>query len=235
MKTEDLLAQALDIRAPWQINRVRNDFGKDQCDIWITRSTGRSSWFFGTRNAAVAAGVEQSWRHLNLGQMRCVIHAVRPTDGSDSPSCIGQDDQPFSQALSRKIVGMLRDGISLQAVCNLLDVTVADLWKFKHSLDSGKAGLSVAVGPADDQTGAVPAAGHPVWAGLLDGSLSIDIRVLSLKLLLTKLREQYAVISDAEVRIMKCHEMQRYFTRHEKLLSHELAQLTGALNPTAGH
>lgn len=234
MKTEDLLAQALDVRAPWQINRVRNDFGKDQCDIWITRQSGRSGWFFGNRSSA-ADGAEQSWRHLNIGSMRCVIHAVRPTDGSDSPSWIGHDDQPFSQALSRKIAGMLRDGISLQAICNLLDVTVADLWKFKHGLDNGKAGLSVAAAPAEGPAGNIPAAGHPVWEGLLDGSLNIDIRVLSLKLLLTKLREQYAVISDGEVRVMKCHEMQRYFIRHEKLLAHELAQLTGALNPTAGH
>jgi hypothetical protein len=234
MKTEDLLAQALDIRAPWQIDRVRNDFGKDQCDIWITRQSGRGSWFFGNRNAP-AHGYEQSWRHLNIGQMRCVVHAVRPSDGSESPSWIGHDDQPFSQALSRKIAGMLRDGVSLQAICNLLDVTVADLWKFKHSLDNGKSGLSVAASPTEGPQGAVPAAGNPVWENLLDGSLNIDIRVLSLKLLLTKLREQFAVISDAEVRVMKCHEMQRYFMRHEKLLAHELAQLSGALNPTTGH
>ncbi len=234
MKTEDLLAQALDIRAPWQIDRVRNDFGKDQCDIWITRHAGRSSWFFGNRSSP-AHGYEQSWRHLNIGQMRCVIHAVRPTDGGDTPSWIGHDDQPFSQALSRKIAGMLRDGISLQAICNHLDVTVADLWKFKHSLDNGKSGLSAATSPADAPQGAVPAAGNPVWENLLDGSLNIDIRVLSLKLLLTKLREQFAIISDAEVRVMKCHEMQRYFIRHEKLLAHELAQLAGALQPTTDH
>lgn len=228
MKTEELLGQALEIHAPWHITRVQNDFGKDQLDIWISRESPRTSWFFGNRNEN-RKGDERSWRHINLGNLRCVVHFVRPESGSEALNWIGEDEQPFTRALSRKIAGMLMDGISFQAVCSLLDVTVADLWKFKHRLDSGKTGLSSQPekhsAPQDDEQSSVPGSSDPVWEMLLDGSLNIDIHVLSLKLLLTKLREQFAVISDAEVRIMKAREMQRYFIRHEKLLSREIAQL----------
>lgn len=225
MKIELLLGQALAIQAPWQISRVRNDFSKDQVDVWVVQESARSSWFFSNRNEP-QAGIEQSWRHINLGHLRCVVHAVRPPVGSESLAWIGADDQPFTHTLSRQVAGMLRDGISFQSICHLLDVTVADLWKFKHSLDSGRAGLS-ALEPSIATSGhsRVPENSDPVWEKLLDGSLNIDIRILSLKLLLTKLREQFAQISDSEVRIMKAHEMQRYFVRHEKLLAHELAQL----------
>ncbi len=64
-----------------------------------------------------------------------------------------------------------------------------------------------------------------VGYALLDGSTNIDIRVLSLKLLLTKLREQMRVITDAEVRVLKAYELQRYFLRYEQMLGHELGQL----------
>ena len=43
---------------------------------------------------------------------------------------------------------------------------------------------------------------------------------------MTKLREQFSMITDDKVRVLKAHELQRYFTRHEKLLGHELAQFT---------
>lgn len=126
--------------------------------------------------------------------------------------------------MSRLIASMLREGVKLQSICTLLDVTIADLWKFKHNLDSGKASLTApSVAPA--LTSSVPEADDPVWERLLDGSLNIDIRMLSLKLLLTKLRDQMRVITDPEVRVLKSYEIQRYFARYEQALGHELGQL----------
>jgi hypothetical protein len=226
MKTEELLGQALEIRSPWQISRVMNDVGKDQVDIWISRESTRGSWFFGSRNES-RHGQERSWRHINLGNLRCVVHFSGNESDGDSAGWIGDADQPFTRALSRKIAGMLMEGVSFQSICTLLDVTVADLWKFKHRLDSGKSGLSGRTQTATPSGPAgIPDANDPVWERLLDGSLKIDVHLLSLNLLLTKLREQFAVISDPEVRIMKAHEMQRYFVRHEKLLAREIAQLS---------
>lgn len=228
MKPEELLSEALDIAAPWQITRTRNDLGKRQIDIWVGTKTPRSGWFFGNRTEH-AEYAKSTWRHINIGNSRCVVHAMPlSSQESEGLSWLGEDGQQFSRALARQIAGMFMEGIKFQSICSILDIPVADLWKFKHSLDSGKAGLSVSARHGMESVAAisgVPETNDAIWENLLDGSLNIDIRVLSLKLLLTKLREQMRVITDSEVRIMKTHELQRYFVRHEHLLGHELAQL----------
>lgn len=231
MKPEEVLCQALEIHAPWQIVRMRNDLGKGQIDLWVARESTRSAWFFGARSE-VDLSHEQVWRHINIGNARCLVHAV-PPGADDQPGLqwLGEAEQPFSRALARQIAGMFMEGISFQAICSLLDIPVAELWKFKHSLDHGKTGLSGRRPASTEPAGSgVPEASDPLWERLLDGTINIEIRVLSLKLLLTKLREQFSIITDGEVRLLKTHEMQRYFVRHEKLLGHELAQLT-ALAP----
>ena len=226
MKLEDLLHHSLEIHAPWHIARVRNDLGKNQIDIWVSRETLRSGWFFGTRTST-GQGTEHVWRHINIGNSRCIVHAVSPgtAEGAEL-QWLGENDQPFTRSFARQIAGMFMQGVSFASVCAILDIPVADLWKFKHRLDSGKSGLSATARPGATSA-SVPVASDPVWEQLLDGSFQLDIRLLSLKLLMTKLREQFSIITDGEVRILKAHELQRYFTRHEKLLSHELAQLAG--------
>ena len=227
MKVEDLLQKLLEIEPPWQVVRVREDLGKRQVDVWVALQTGKSGWF-GAKTASVREDREQTWRHINLGNTRCVIHAEASTDVSP-PSWRGEMGQPFTHALARLIVTMMRDGIKLQSICAIVDITVGDLWKFKHGLDSGKTGLSTALSAAlAEDRGAVsnvPDSEASVWLGLLDGSIDIDIRLLSLKFLLTRMREQMRVITDPEVRSLKCHELQRFFMRYEKTLGHELAQL----------
>ena len=71
----------------------------------------------------------------------------------------------------------------------------------------------------------MPDVTDPVWLRLLDGDLSLDIKVLSLKLMLTKLRSQLDLIHDEEVRLLKLKELHRYFVKNERVLNHELAQL----------
>lgn len=228
MKPEDMLRQALEIDAPWHIARMRNDLGKQQIDLWVARETPRSGWFFSAKNNP-SHGIERVWRHINIGKARCMVHAAPPSTPDQPPlPWFGEADQPFTHALARQIAGMFMEGISFQSICSLLDIPVAELWKFKHNLDNGKAGLSSPQPvrtAAEQASSTVPEATNPIWEQLLDGSINLDIRALSLKLLLTKLREQFSLITDADVRMLKTHEMQRYFVRHEKLLGHELAQL----------
>lgn len=124
--------------------------------------------------------------------------------------------------MARQIAAMLREGVKLQSVCAILDIAFADLWKFKHSLDSGRSGLAA---PTPAVASRVPEADDPIWEQLLNGSRDIDIRMLSLKLLLAKLWDQMRVISAPEVSQLKAYEIQRYFVRYEATLGHELAQL----------
>ena len=183
MKSEDLLRSVLEVEAPWQIVKVRDDLGKRQVDVWIAQQTGRSGWFFGSK-ATVPQDREQVWRHINLGGSRCLIHALPAVlPGGQAPLWCGDGDLPFTRAMSRQIASMLLEGVKFQSICSILDVTVADLWKFKHSLDSGKAGLSSAPPPppvAAAPSTRVPEADDPVWEKLLDGSTNIDIRSFEL-------------------------------------------------------
>lgn len=76
-----------------------------------------------------------------------------------------------------------------------------------------------------DAEGAVPDVTDPVWLRLASGDLKLDIKVLSLKLMLTKVRSQLEVISDDEVRMLKLRDLHRYFVKNERVLGHELSQL----------
>lgn len=229
MKASDLLHKLLELEPTWQVTNARDDLGKQQIDIWVGEAASRN-WFFGQK-AAPGKQPERVWRHINFGTWRCFVHAALPAGNTrtDLPWC-GDGEMPFTRAMSRQIATLLWEGMKFQTICATLDIPVAELWKFKHSLDSGKVGLSApsAAAPpvaANAAPSAVPDPDDPVWEKLLDGSLNIEIRVLSLKLLLTKLREQMRVITDSEVRLLKTHEIQRYFVRYEPTLTHELAQL----------
>lgn len=225
MKADELLYQLLGVEAPWQIVQIRGDLGKDQIDVWIAQQTGRSGWFFGSK-PNIPPGQEQVWRHINLGNSRCVIHSVVSTS---APPWNGQAGQPFTHAMAQLVGAMMRDGIKLQSICAILDITVADLWKFKHSLDSGKAGLAdhapAAATESEERKSRVADQDDPIWLKLLDGAVNIDIRLLSLKFLMTKLREQIRHITDDEVRTLKAYELHRFVVRHEQMLDHELSQL----------
>ncbi|WP_051511870.1 hypothetical protein [Methylibium sp. T29] len=71
----------------------------------------------------------------------------------------------------------------------------------------------------------MPDVTDPIWLRLANGDLQLDIRVLSLKLMLTRVRSQLDLISDDEVRLLKLRDLHRYFVKNERVLSHELAQL----------
>lgn len=228
MRAEDLLHKVLEIEVPWQIVRIRDDLGKRQVDVWVAEQTGKGSWLFGARTAALPEGSECAWRHANLGDTRCVIHAEASAQ-SPTQGWRGEAGQPFTNAMARLIVGLMRDGVRLHSICAMLDISVGDLWKFKHGLDSGKTGLAATLVSAQADAGAaaarVPEPDSAIWAGMLDGTVNIDIRLLSLKFLLTKMREQMRVIIDSEVRTLKCYELQRFFVRNEKTLGHEISQI----------
>lgn len=220
MLNDELLNRVLGIDPPWKIVRMREDIGKDQVDLWVAPQTGKSM-FFGVKTAAISEAREQVWRHLNLGRLRCMIHAEL-APGNAHLSWQGDPGQPFTHAMAQLVVAMMRDGIKLQSICGFLDVPVADLWKFKHSLDSGIIGIGAA---APQSTSGVPDADAPVWMDILAGRIEIDIRLLSLKFLLTKMRKQMQMISDPEVHSLKCYELHGFFARQEKNLQYELSQL----------
>jgi hypothetical protein len=240
VKTTELLHIGLEIDERWQIVDASYDAARRQFDVSITEPSGKGGWF--SRGKTSSAATEKHvWRHVNIGSRRCFVHlAVSPGQLPTDCPWSGEKGMPFTHALSRQIAALLMHGVNLQAICSVLDISLTDLWKLKYNLDSGKTRLAAApppsasaeptARPAGAPNDGVPDTTDPVWERLLDGSVNIDIRFLSLKLLLTKLREQMRVIDDNEVRMLKIYEIQRYFERNEPRLKHELTQLASVGN-----
>lgn len=238
----ELLNKLLQVTAPCAVSEIRVDEQRRRVDVWIGIRTPRS-WFGG--GAAAAAIRETQWRHVNLGGYHCYIHARLPagTELLEQP-WLGDDKLGFTRAKAKQIFALLSEGVSYDGICQLLDVPFNDLWKFKFALDNGSAtpGLqdrparprsvvagersrTVAPRPAAVADAAVPDATDPVWQELVEGRLPVDIRVLSLQLLLTRMRSQFATIHDKEVRLLKLRDLHRYVTRNERVLDYELSQL----------
>jgi hypothetical protein len=231
MKSE-LLYQVLEISKPWQVVDVSYSAQARQIDVYVARTPERSSWF-SRPQPATAGSRKQVWRHVNFGHWRCFIHL----DSAPPPDALlwsGGSEMPFTHALARQVQQLLTQGLSLQAIGELLDLQFAELWKFKHTLDSVQAALAIgamtppavplrALHPTSHA--GVPDVGAPIWEMLLGGAILIDIRFLSLKLLLTKLRKHASVVEDSDVRRVKVGEIHRYFSRYGHMLEYELAQL----------
>lgn len=228
MDNIDLFYYMLDIKAPWRILQIRDDLRDGQLDVWVGTEQPKKSWIFG-RTPPVEKTKDHVWRHANLGTKRCFVHASVPIDGgTDDLPCFGEFGLPFSRALGLQVATLFSHGMTLQQICAVLDLPLSDIWKFRHRLDSGQANLSARSPATEGQAQAqstLPEPEDPVWERLLEGALNLDIRILSLKLLMNKMREQMQAITDKEVRTLKSYELQRYFVRHEKQLGHELAQL----------
>ncbi|MEY4979595.1 MAG: hypothetical protein RLZZ352_1865 [Pseudomonadota bacterium] len=254
-----LLRQLLGIERPWEVREYRLDVRKRRCDVWIGPEVERG-WF--GRPKSVVSGENVIWQHLALGTVRFHLHVTLPT-GQDTQGLgwMGEVGQPFTRALAAQVFALFNEGVSLQSVCTLLDLSLQDVWSYRHALDTGRTGSGTAaatVRPAAAKvpvptttpgvaltaasTAATPApvapvptavsvnsqvpdVNDPVWLRLLNGEQHLDIKVLSLKLMLSKLRSQLDLIQDDNVRTLKLKELHRYFVKNERVLTHELNQL----------
>jgi hypothetical protein len=227
----DVLAlwkQLLQVQEPWAVRECRADEYNRCMEVWIGVEVPRG-WFRLSRAKAVDSGPEVVWRHIGFGGWKVQIH-VRPPVGAELPrqQWAGEAGMPFTRALDRQILALLNEGVSMAGVCAVLDVPMTELWRYRHAIDNGRHGIGEGAGgasPAPASGSGVPDLSNPVWERLVEGSVNIDVRVLSLQLLLSRTRSQVAVIADEEVRKMKLRDMHRYFLKNERMLSHELQQL----------
>lgn len=233
-----LLRQLLFIERPWEVREYRLDLRQRRCDVWIAQEATDRSWFGRVRKVAIPTDTVV-WQHMALGAVRFHLHVALPVGlETRGVNWMGEPGMPFSRALAARVFALFNEGLSVQSVCSLLDLSLQDVWRYRYALDTGRAGAGQptaaaerAVAPAtaaalavtDDS--AVPDVTDPIWLRLLDGDMSLDIKVLSLKLMLTRLRSQLDLIHDDEVRLLKLKELHRYFVKNERVLNHELAQL----------
>ena len=242
---QEPLSEILGLPPPWVVKTQRFNPTRRQLDVWIAPTEQQARWFRAARPVFLT-GPEQSWRHLDIGHWHTVVHAIVPTGYTlDDLTCVGDIGQPFSRGLAKFLFELLYNGVELGAICSLYGISLDQLWRFKFGLDNGRISIDAppqkgrvaAVGPtvikppagtAVGTSEPLPDASHPVWYRLATGDLNIDIRVLSLKLLLTRVRSQMSVIHDDNVRELKVAELYRYFSKNARMLTHELSQFQGA-------
>jgi hypothetical protein len=234
--------QLLQLQEPWVVRDCRMDEPARCMNIWVGVEQPRG-WFGFGRGKTVETGPALSWRHMNFGGWKVMVHVSVPV-GSESPrqTWAGESGMPFTRALDRQVLNLLKAGVSLSGVSDLLDLPVAELWRYRYALEKGQhpvgekpvaaaqppVGEGAPVLPFPGADTQVPDIADPVWLRLVQGELNIDVRVLSLQLLLSRTRSQVASIADEEVRLVKLRDLHRYFVKNERMLSHELQQLREA-------
>lgn len=233
-----LLRQLLLIERPWEVREYRLDLRQRRCDVWVSQEPADRGWF-GRVRKSVATTDTVVWQHMALGVVRFHLHVALPVGfETRGVNWMGEPGMPFSRALAARVFALFNEGLSVQSVCALLELSLQDVWRYRYALDTGRAGAGQPADRAErpvvpaklpamamtDDT-AVPDVTDPIWLRLLDGDMSLDIKVLSLKLMLTRLRSQLDLIHDDEVRLLKLKELHRYFVKNERVLTHELAQL----------
>jgi hypothetical protein len=231
-----LWTQLLRLDEPWVVTRCETHGALKRHDLWIALEEPRSWFGFGRKPPRPTEN--RSWRHVNFGDWQVHLHVTLP-QGADLSrlTWAGEQDQPFTRALSQRILALLKAGCDFRAVGELLEVAQTDVWRFRYFLDHGRwsgaeppqivlDGGPTPTGPVVDDE--IPAASDPVWLAVLEGRKQLDVRVLGLKLLLTRLRAQLNLVPDKEVRQLKVHEFHRYFSKNRHLLAFELDQIRGA-------
>lgn len=225
------------VSSPWIIHDIHVNKTYNRVEICI--GMARTGWFGNRRAVQNFDGHHKIWRHLNMGNMRCNVRVDYPAGGvlPDAPWC-GDSRAPFSHALGNQIISMLSEGLSLGTVARLMELDADLLWQFKHGIDTGKWGSSAKIMAAsrksaeadESENGGNLAASLPpvsdgVWQDLLTGSKVLDMRNLGLRLLLTRLRQQYLLAQDDEVRKLKVQQLRQYFEKNAGAAVYEIEQL----------
>lgn len=243
-----LMRRMLQIDEPWEVQEYKVDLRNRRCEVWVGVEVPKT--WFGRPKKQIEATIS-TWRHVNFGNLQVYLHVAIP-NGADvsKQNWTGDAGLPFTRALAKQVFSMFNEGVTLRGICALLDLPLNDLWRYRFALDNGKvrvgdtpdelvgdgvkakpiASTPAAVAVAEEAPGSagVPDLADPVWTKLAMGEFNLDVRVLSLKLMLTRVRSQLDVISDDEVRMLKLRELHRYFVKNERMLGHELAQLRAA-------
>ncbi|WP_424196231.1 hypothetical protein ACMYR3_08090 [Ampullimonas aquatilis] len=249
-KQEEFAIGLLGLSAQWDVMRYKINRKTQTLDIWLGVPEERNKFWFSTKT--FKSGAIYTWRHLDMLDMHCYLHVQTPSEKDlDKQNWQGDTKLPFTYGMANRIAEYFREGLSINLICSLLNVNVEDIWKLKFGLDNGTTSLGGKVGIEPQQTipalnpvstpvtapvaapvatannveTSVPDAIDPIWEQIITGRIELDIQVLSLKLLLTRLKSQMRVIQDDGVKQMKLGELHRYFEKNAKLLGHEIKQM----------
>ncbi len=187
-----------------------------------------------------------SWFHLGLGDYGTKVHTTiriyaKPCNEENCVVKIlylGKTDLEVTDMLAFQVVELLSKGAAYSSVCNLFNIPLQTVWAIRQQFDSGNLNIDVqnqteimgAIGgvtqaKTDDLRPLLPGVNHDAWLKLLAKDNGFKTRSLSLKFLLTKIRNQINNVQDEGSRKIKIGELRHYFDKHQRALSKEIAQL----------
>jgi hypothetical protein len=229
MANISILDLLLGVKSPCEIVKRTVNHNQKRIDVWVAMQASlasqdaptKTSWF-GFKKAVPKTAQEldapdltefNAWRHLDLAEWQIVVHTPSPTP----PAMLNQPwtgvvGQHFSHSLSRVIFSMLAEGASLAVICTTLKVNLTDLLKYKFAIDRGQVGVlpqgagaaqTIALPSERSGSGAsvVPSLDNAVWTAMAAGKLDIEIKTLSLRLLLTKVKSHFRLAVDDEISV----------------------------------
>lgn len=228
VRDTEICRQLLELKEPWVVDRIKVDAQRRELHAYLR--TGKS-WF--GRPAFVQP--KSCWRHANVGPLKTYIHASLPEQGTESPEALpflGPAGDDYTHGLAHKVIECLNAGLGYRQVCRLLDIDVYLAWQIRHAISEGVHGtdhgfegaLAESASPGAARQ-VIPPTGDPVWFNLLASDTPMDIRLLSLKLLLARSRQEFSGLTSHDAKILRVNTLRRFFIKHEKQLGHEIAQL----------
>ncbi|WP_428635209.1 hypothetical protein [Sedimenticola sp.] len=229
----------LGLETPWYIAKTKLDIEQQRVDIWVGERE-KGGWLKQTLTGKTATE-EEIWQYLGLGGFRTYIHASISDSRAHTAAYpwLGKKGMPFTHALTKRVLEMLGERMGYSVVCSLLNVDLQDVWRLKHSLDIGMPRTdtpqpnnppkesrgtteTLSTGPSSH----IPPVEDPIWHKVISNETEVDIRQLGLKLLISRVRNQYINTDSDEVRALRKSELRKYFVRHERSLQHELQQIS---------
>jgi hypothetical protein len=245
-------ADVLGIAHPWQVTDVQIAQPTRTVVVRVEHAPERASGLF-SRRAPAPIRRQWRWEHVPMAGQRCQL-VLGLRDGERMPATAWTGDAPtgFTRGLQRLIMDLMLAGATLDQLCVLLRLPIGDLWRHKYKLDQGATGAApvapvaapgvaapaapastvaaaaasaaVLLAPADP-AGGLPPEDAPVWTELLLGRAPLEVRTLSLRLLLAKLQREAKLHDDVDLHEQAAGDLYRYFAKNRATLAHEVAQL----------
>ncbi|EWS55844.1 hypothetical protein [Methylibium sp. T29] len=141
---KSLLRHLLLVDGPWEIGDYQLDLRKRRCDVWIGPQVERG-WFGRPKKGVPVRMQQHMWQHLSLGTVRFFLHVSIPsTSEVDKLPWMGDPGMPFTTALAQQVFAFFNEGVSLQAICSLMKLSLNDVWRYRFALDNGRAQVQAA-------------------------------------------------------------------------------------------
>ena len=250
MQGTDAYLRLLEVSDPWEIKRVETQQDQHRLDIWLGIASPKRRFWFGSnqhsecktcgRVLMIDSNADyHTWRHLNMGSFQCYVHVQLPQGRECAQGgCTFRSkywahtlQSTFTVSMERLIRDALASCESAADACRLLQVPMTEIKGLSVPIKEAPAATAAPATPTRPATTSVAIAGlpdgsEPIWSKMIDNEIKLDINNLGLQMLLHRLQMQTRRNPSDDFKVNKAYELHSYFVKYNKLLHHEIKQLS---------